>query len=119
MNHSERDISVLKRIVHYCDEIVEAIQKHELTLDKVNSDSLYKNALAMSILQIGELVNVLSQTFRSEHNDMPWSEIKRMRDKAAHHYGVFDVETLWESVTEDISPLKEYCETCIAEYENA
>jgi uncharacterized protein with HEPN domain len=44
---------------------------------------------------------------------MPWSEIKRMRDKAAHHYGEFDVTTLWETVTEDIGPLREYCAACI------
>jgi uncharacterized protein with HEPN domain len=114
MKHSDRDISVLTHIVRYCDEINDAITNHDLTLEKVSSDHVYKNALAMSILQIGELVNVLSQSFRSEHDDIPWREIKRMRDKAAHHYGAFDVGTLWETVNEDIPPLKAYCESCIA-----
>jgi len=67
----------------------------------------------MCILQIGELVNVLSEDFRTTHNTMPWREIKRMRDKAAHHYGQFDVNTLWETVTTDIEPLKEYCLECV------
>ena len=35
-----------------------------------------------------------------------------MRDKAAHHYGQFDMSTLWETVTTDIEPLKEYCLEC-------
>jgi len=113
MNHSERDESILRHIVRYCDEITEAISRHGLTLEKVASDNVYKNALAMSILQIGELVNVLSESFRADNNDMPWREIKRMRDKAAHHYGAFDTNTLWETVTEDIPPLKAYCESCI------
>jgi uncharacterized protein with HEPN domain len=113
MKHDERDISTLRHIILYCDEIDEALRKHDLTLEKVKSDSIYKNALSMSVLQIGELANILSQSFRKAHNDMPWSEIKRMRDKAAHHYGEFDVNTLWETVTEDIRPLKEYCAVCI------
>jgi len=113
MKHSERDESILRHIVRYCDEITDAISRHGLTLEKVASDHVYKNALSMSILQIGELVNVLSQSFRAAHDDIPWREIKRMRDKAVHHYGAFDVNTLWETVTEDIEPLKAFCESCI------
>ena len=113
MKHSDRDESILRHIVRYCDEIAEAIDRHDLTLEKVASDNVYKNALAMSILQIGELVNVLSESFRNTHDDIPWREIKRMRDKAAHHYGVFDAGTLWETITEDIPPLKTFCESCI------
>jgi uncharacterized protein with HEPN domain len=97
MKHRERDISALKHIILYCDEIKEAVNRHSLTLGKIKSDSIYKNALSMSILQIGELTNVLSQSFKAEHKDMPWSEIKRMRDKAAHHYGEYTIP-VWESI---------------------
>jgi len=118
MMHSERDLSALRHIVKYCDEISEAISKHNLTIEKVSSDFVYKNALSMCILQIGELVNVLSEGFRTSHSNMPWSEIKRMRDKAAHHYGEFDVDTLWETILDDIPPLKDYCESCISTIES-
>ena len=117
MKPEDRDISTLRHIVSYCDEIIEAIKKHSLTQECVAKDTLYKNALSMSILQIGELVGILSEDFRSKHDSMPWREIKRMRDKAAHHYWKFDVEVLWETVTEDIEPFKAYCVACIAEYE--
>jgi uncharacterized protein with HEPN domain len=117
MDNKKRDISALRHIAAYCDEITASIERHNLTLDKVIADTVYKNALSMSILQIGELVNVLSQNFRVAHDTMPWREIKRMRDKAAHHYGEFDVNTLWETVNEDIEPLKSYCLKCIEELE--
>ena len=119
MKPIERDISTLRHIIKYCDEITNAIDKHNLTLEALTSDSLYKNALAMNILQIGELVSILSEDFRKTHDTMPWREIKRMRDKAAHHYWTFDVNILWETVTEDINPLKIYCEKCVIEYENS
>ena len=116
MKQDNRDLSTLRHIIFYCDEIIDAISKHNLTLGKIAADSVYKNALAMSILQIGELANVLSDDFRITHDTMPWREIKRMRDKAAHHYWEFDVTILWETVTEDLEPLKTYCESCIKEY---
>ncbi|MDR1082936.1 MAG: DUF86 domain-containing protein [Coriobacteriales bacterium] len=110
MKHSDRDLSTLRHIVFYCDEIDGAIDQHGLTLEKVKADSLYKNALAMNILQIGELVNVLSEEFKSLNSgSIPWRDIKRMRDKAAHHYGSFDTDTLWETVTNDIAQLRNYC----------
>jgi uncharacterized protein with HEPN domain len=109
MTHSERDLSTLKHIILYCDEINMAITTHALTLEKVKADVVYKNALSMSILQIGELVNVLSDDFKNEHSTIPWRAIKRMRDKATHHYVQFDILTLWETVMEDIAPLREYC----------
>ena len=117
MKLEERDISTLRHIVSYCDEIADALSTHKLTKESVAADSLYKNALAMGILQIGELSGVLSDGFRTAHDDMPWREIKRMRDKAAHHYWKFDVDILWETVTEDIEPLKEFCMERIAKYE--
>jgi uncharacterized protein with HEPN domain len=109
---------VLRHIVQYCDELENAIETHELTLEKVEEDNFNKNALSMSILQIGELVNVLSAGFKSEHDTMSWRDIKRMRDMAAHHYVQFDVPTLWETATEDIALLKNYCLKCISELED-
>jgi uncharacterized protein with HEPN domain len=116
MKRNDRDISTLKHIVFYCDEIDDEINRHGLTLEKVKADSLYKNALAMNILQIGELVNVLSEEFRAlSSGSVPWREIKRMRDKAAHHYGSFDIDTLWETATDDIAQLRVYCSQCVEE----
>ena len=117
MKPDDRDISTLRHIVEYCCEITEAISKRNLTLDAVANDSFNKNALSMSILQIGELVNVLSEDFRKAHSTVPWREIKRMRDKATHHYWTFDVKILWKTASEDIEPLKNYCNERIAEYE--
>jgi uncharacterized protein with HEPN domain len=117
MTHIERDISVLSHIVQYCDEIDAAIETHGLTLEKIKADSIYKNGISMSILQTGELVNVLSNDFKATHDAIPWRVIKRMRDKAAHHYSQFDVEKLWETVTEDIVPLRDYCRKYLTETE--
>ena len=119
MTPHERDLSVIKHIMRYCDEIIDAVSKYELSLERINSENIYKNALSMCILQIGELTNALSEEFRLSHQEIPWREIKRMRDKAAHHYGMFDVNALWETITEDIEPLKKFCITTLAEPEGA
>lgn len=69
--------------------------------------------LALCVLQIGELVGVLTDEFKEEHSEMPWKDIKQMRNVVAHRYGAFDFDILWETVTDDIPTLKEFCEKLV------
>ncbi|GHS95762.1 hypothetical protein AGMMS50276_12570 [Synergistales bacterium] len=68
MKEDERNRSLLKHIVRYCDEINDTIINHSLTLEKVKSDVVFKNSLAMNVLQIGELVSALSEDFKTVRN---------------------------------------------------
>jgi uncharacterized protein with HEPN domain len=117
MRHELRDIEILKRVIGYCDEINRTLERLERNFDIMMSDYLYKNSLAMDVLQIGELIKNLTSDFKQANNEMPWGDIAGMRDIAAHGYGDFDFKVLWETVNEDIEPLKEYCQKCIAELE--
>jgi len=108
-----RDITILKRIIQYCYEIDETNVRFGNSKEKLEADNIYKNALSMCILQIGELATNLTDGFRDRFNAVPWKKIKAMRNIAVHRYFSFDVEELWNTVSTDIVPLWEYCKTCI------
>jgi len=110
---NDRDIDILEHIVRYCGEIGEAKDRFGDSLETLQSDSLYRNAVAMCILQIGELSTHLSDDFKAAHSEMPWQDMKGMRNIAAHHYSKFDVIKLWETITEDIPHLRAYCENIL------
>lgn len=63
----------------------------------------------MRILQIGELVRKLTDTFRTKNPLIPWEQIKAMRNIAAHSYRTVDPETIWEFLCADIPRLKSDC----------
>ena len=67
-----REIDILKRIISYCDEIDETTERFGASYAALESDRIYKNALAMCVLQIGELTSHLSDGFKTAHRDMPW-----------------------------------------------
>jgi uncharacterized protein with HEPN domain len=115
MKPNSRNLEILKRIIGYCDEINGTLDRVGHEFDAMMADNHYKNSLAMDILQIGELVKNLTANFKQEHKDMPWGNISGMRDVAAHGYNDFDFNVLWETVNEDIEPLKSYCLKCIEE----
>ena len=110
---NSRDVIVLKKIIQYSDEISKTISRCNLTQQTFAEDFVARNAIAMCILQIGELVNKLTDEFKTVNNKMPRHEIKAMRNVAAHNYGEIDIDILWETATEDIPMLKEYCQNFI------
>ncbi|MDR2197606.1 MAG: DUF86 domain-containing protein [Coriobacteriales bacterium] len=115
MKPETRDVSILERIIAYCDEIDSTKEYFGDSKEILRTNSIYKNALSMCVLQIGELTTHLTTNFRSTHTSVPWSDIKKMRDIAAHHYGAFSVDFLWDTVTDDITVLRSYCRACIEE----
>ena len=106
---SNRDRILLMKTVQYADEIQETINRFNLSREAFVSDFVVKNAISMCILQIGELVGNLSDEFKSDNNNIPWREIKAMRNIAAHNYGEIDTDILWETAIYDIPELKKFC----------
>ena len=116
MPTSERDRSILTHIISYCCDIEDTVRRFGNSFETFSSDKIYRNACAMCILQIGELGGHLSQEFRSSHPQMPWSEIKGMRNVMAHAYGSLSIQTTWETIEDDIPALKDFC-TAVLESE--
>jgi uncharacterized protein with HEPN domain len=118
MNLIERDIVILEKIIKYCDEIKHAISRFGDSIDAIRTDVEYKNAVAMDILQIGELTTHLSDGFKNSYPDQPWKDINGMRNIAAHHYGELDIDILWKTIKSRVPELREYCVQCVAELQS-
>ena len=113
MNNKDRDALILKKIIKYCTEADATIQLFGDSVEKLRNDSIYKNATAMCVLQIGELVGHLSEDVVGKYPEMPWKQIKAMRNIAAHGYEEFDVDILWQTLKTDLPALCEYCKKII------
>jgi uncharacterized protein with HEPN domain len=106
----KRDIDILKHLIKHCQEIELTRQRFGDAFEVLKEDFVYKNAVAMNVLQIGELSTHLSKDFRLAHDHMPWRDIIDMRNIAAHHYTKFNTKTLWETINYDIPRLKIFCQ---------
>ena len=111
MKEYNRDISIIEKIIKYCAQIEEAHQRFNLSFEDFKNDSLYHNAVCMCLMQIGELANHLSDDFKSTYKQIPWSAIRGMRNIVAHEYGSIDFEIVWETATNEIEDLKNFCLT--------
>ena len=107
---NKRDERVLRKIVKYCDKIAKAHQMfHEDKAFFIDEEDgfVYRDAVSMSLLQIGELSKTLSEKMRDAHPDIPWRDIIRMRDVAAHHYESWSYDRAWDTSHSDVPAFAE------------
>ncbi|WP_347491271.1 HepT-like ribonuclease domain-containing protein [Desulfoscipio sp. XC116] len=114
---NSRNADVLRHIISYCNDIVETIERFGEDYEVFAKDSVYRNATALCVLQIGELTSNLTDDFKKTYAGMPWTQIKALRNVIAHSYGKIDVESLWETITGDIPKLKTYCSSIIQKFD--
>lgn len=104
-----RDKKILQKILKYCDEIIatNAYFKSDESLFKdAERGFLYRNAVSMPLLQIGELSKSLSDEFVSLRTEIPWRMMARMRDVLAHHYGGIDMNATFWTATRDVPEVR-------------
>jgi len=116
MNNNARNIDILEHIVKYCDEIFETIKYFGNSFETFKSNSIYRNAISMCVLQIGELTGHLSDSFKEMYNEVPWKNIKGMRNFMAHKYGDISISTVWEAIAEDVPELRNYCNSILEKH---
>ena len=64
---------------------------------------------------IGEAAGRVSQGFRDENPDVPWSKMRGMRNWVIHRYDDTDMEVVWETVEQDIPRLIAQLEGLVSE----
>ena len=98
--------SILEHILSYCNEIQTTILRFGDDLDTFFNDIDYRKSVSLSILQIGELAGKLSDEYRESTVEMPWRQIRGLRNIVAHSYGEVDFEMIFGIAHDDIDHLK-------------
>lgn len=104
-----RDKIVLEKIINFCERIKNNIARNQDNYDAFKNDYMFQDACCMCIVQIGELVTLLSDEIRQKSPHIPWRAIKDTRNFYVHNYGAIDLDVVWATMHEDIPVLAEQC----------
>lgn len=64
---------------------------------------------------IGEAAGRVSRQCRDENPDIPWSQMRGMRNWVIHRYDDVDMDVVWETVEQDIPLLIAQLEGLVSE----
>lgn len=110
MRPSELDNEQLGIILRYCEKIGNAQERFGSSYADFEAEGLFQDSCSFYLIQIGEVVNRLSDAFQASHPEMEWSRIYGMRCRLVHGYEAFDPEIAWDVIETQIPPLKAFCE---------
>ncbi len=105
----KRDVTILKHMLKYCNEIEKTINRFGNEIENFKKDNDYKDSLSMKIFQIGELANHLTDEYlEMTKNEINWNAIRGMRNRFAHGYGKMDSDKIFYTAIDDIPVIKAF-----------
>lgn len=98
---SRRDRQRLEDIFAAIDAIAAHLQRGDL------SDGLVFDAVRVRLIEIGEAVKALPADLLTSEDQIPWSDIARLRDLLAHRYFDTSHSILQATVDHDLPALSD------------
>jgi uncharacterized protein with HEPN domain len=94
--------------LHHIVDAIARIESYVLGVDRARFDSetLVQDAVLRQLQIIGEAAKRVSMTLRDSSTSIPWRKIAGMRDKLVHDYMGVDLEAVWLTVHDDLTPLR-------------
>jgi uncharacterized protein with HEPN domain len=97
--------------IDYLRDILDAVEKiEEFTLGMEYAEFALDNKTIYAVVRaleiIGEATKQIPEPLRRKYATVPWREMARMRDKLIHQYFGVDLQVVWKTVRNDLTPLK-------------
>jgi uncharacterized protein with HEPN domain len=109
-NEENEDFRALKDTLSYCEDIELTLNRFGKDYDIFIHDRVFFHALSMSLMQVGEMSNKLSEAFKQKMDGhVDWRRLKYIRNLFAHAYSNIDERTIWEFATVFIPVYREFC----------
>ena len=104
--------------LHYLQDINKAISDIETFVADCDYDYFCEDiktnyAVVRALEVIGEATKLLPESLKKKYPSIPWKDMAGMRDILIHQYFGVDPFTIWETIQNDLPPVKLVIETMI------
>lgn len=96
----------------YISHIIESIESIQSFVKNVSYEEFKNNDMMLSAVirkfeVMGEATGNISNELKSKYIEIEWRDLKGFRNHLIHQYFGVDIETLWNTIEDNIEPLKE------------
>ena len=78
----------------------------EITFDEIQGDRKTIRAVLYNLAIIGEAVRGIPPELESEHPEIPWDDVRGMRNVVIHEYFQVNMSIIWQTIQEDLVSLE-------------
>lgn len=97
----------LKTDHYYLQKIVVNLQfvllhTEQLTREEICANEVLLDSVMFRLVQISENTTRLSEDFKRKYHEVPWKEIRGLRNRIIHEYGDVDLTIVCDTVKNDL-----------------
>ena len=109
-------------VIEFLRDIMDWMENAQTFVDSVDrqefiGDLKTRSAVERAVEIIGEASKHIPDDLRRQFPDVPWQSMAGMRDRVSHAYFGVDYDVLWQTVTEEIPPLRKKLREIVARLE--
>jgi len=86
------------------EEIREFIK--DITFDEFQGDRKTVRAVLYNLAVIGEAVRDIPPELEASHPEIPWDDVRGMRNVVIHEYFQVSLSIIWQTIQEDLASLE-------------
>lgn len=95
--------TIIEKVINYAEKIIN--YSNGKNYDSFSNDTMLAEACVFNLSQIGELVRHLDRDFIEQHPDIPWAQMRGLRNRIIHDYEGVNLMLVWEIIKYDIPTL--------------
>lgn len=104
----------------YLGDVLDAIRRIEGYLRGVDKNEFMANLMMQDAVMhqieiIGEASNNVSDEFQEKHPELPWMQMRAIRNKIVHDYREINLDVIWDTAKNNLPPLKVQIEQLFGE----
>ena len=113
-----------ERVTDYLEHIADAIERairyvgNQKDLEALEKDQQAQDAIVRTLAIIGEAANRVqkaSPEFVANHPELPWNQMRAIRNKVIHDYFEVAWDVVWDTVKVDLPPLLQQVKVLLTE----
>lgn len=98
-----RNEAIIRKMIAYIGRILEYCEN--ATYENFQSNMMLVEACVFNLSQIGELVTKLDDVYIEKYAQVPWKQMRGLRNKIVHDYEGVNLILVWEIITDDLPGL--------------
>jgi uncharacterized protein with HEPN domain len=95
-----------ERAAHIVDAITRIQTRvHERDVHALEADDQLLDSVLYQFARLGEAASNLSVEAQARHPDIPWKQVKGLRNHVTHEYHKVDVQIIWDTIQQGLPDL--------------
>ena len=99
-----RNKVIVEKMIHYVNKVLS--YSNGFDYSSFSENTITVEACVFNLSQLGELTTKLDKEYMAEYSDIPWNEMRGLRNKIVHDYEGVNLKLVWEIISEDLPELK-------------